>query len=79
MTDFSRKPYAPALTPLQGDVERGLSRLRTSINGLATTDIAYTPADPSKWVEPAPATLGEALDRIVVWLEARHGGDFPIP
>lgn len=56
MSDFSVKPYNAELAPLQGDIERAVTRLRN--------DLKYTPAEPSHWVSPLPTTFEEALDRI---------------
>lgn len=77
MNDFSKRNYGDrTTTSLQGDIERAMRKLREDMVARA---IPYTPGEgAAPFWDPQPTTVGEALDRIVVWLEARHSGDMPI-
>jgi hypothetical protein len=74
VSDLSKRQFSGATAGLQADMQRALSRLRGDVDGNAV----YTPADESQWADPAPDNFNDAINRIVDWLEARHGGDMPI-
>lgn len=39
--------------------------------------LGYLPISPSNWVNPAPKTISEALDRLSALLVSLHGGPIP--
>ena len=73
MSDLTKRNYGGQTSRLQGDMERALAGIRGDVD--ASDD--YTPEDPDFW-DPQPTTKTEALNRIVRWLNDRHGGDMPI-
>ncbi len=74
MADLTKRQYEGQVSRLQQDTERGMARLRGSIDSLDASSIPYTPGDPADWVEPLPATVQEALDRM-----AANPGSNPVP
>ena len=59
---------------LRGNPEADRGILQRALNSLDAYAIAYSPADASDWVAPAPTNVGDALDRI-----AAAGGTTPVP
>lgn len=63
MGDLPKRKYPAATDRLHADIELALKRQSDDVDGLTAYDIAYTPADPSKW-STVPSTVGQALDLI---------------
>jgi alkylation response protein AidB-like acyl-CoA dehydrogenase len=79
MSDLIKRQFKGDTSGLQADMQRALARIRTDVDAATATaeGQAYEPSDPSLWGTP-PTTIGEALNRIVLWLNDRHGADMPI-
>lgn len=64
----------PEHVQLEDNVQSITDALHNDIRNLSAADIAYTPANPSDWVSPAPTTVAQAFDRL-----AAAGGVTPVP
>lgn len=77
MSDFSKKNYGgdPRIGSLQGDIERGLTSLRSSIDGLGGSSVAYSAvgAVGVVWATSSPTTVEEAIARIAAVVASAHG------
>lgn len=78
VSDLTKRQYGAQAGRLQADTDRALRSIRGDLDNLDSGGVAYVPGDPERW-DPVPTTLQEAVDRMVRWMYARHGGDFPIP
>lgn len=45
---------------------------------IPAANASYSPAAPSAWASPAPATVANAIDRLAAWVEAQPSAS-PIP
>ena len=57
-----------------GVIDAGVGMVETTVT---TLNAPYTPLTPIHWADPAPTTVGEALDRLAAALQVTLGGPIP--
>lgn len=73
------------ITTVRATVDSIPIRSRVTLVGTRTTivrvddafGLAYTPADPTDWVDPDPTTVQEALDRLAATVAVLNSGPIP--